>query len=340
VFSGGFDLATIVVVANGPDEIDVLRHLDSLVRKSLVVADHTAVTTRYRLFETIRQFAEDRLAESGELERTRDRHAAYFARRAMSEWDRWTSRWRDTVDWVELELDNLRSGFRWSSDRGDVAVATDIAAHVALMGFSVQLFETLAWAEELLEAASAADVSRLPRLYTAAGYACFAGRPDAARHNAHRATELEADARYDACEPGYAMFIEALGQVYCGDLDRYVELTGEVATRYGTERGYALAAYVDGLQSAGRIDEALALTEASVTAARRSESPYWLTYALWIAGMAFAHTDRRRALAAWDEGIAVVREHRVHFFEGFLARDAARVHTSDGEPDAALLLFA
>ena len=340
VFAGGFDLATIVAVANGPDEIDVLRHLDSLVRKSLVVADHTAVTTRYRLFETIRQFAEDRLAESGELERTRDRHAAHFARRAASEWDRWTSRWRDTVDWVELELDNLRSGFRWSSDRGDVEVATDIAAHVALMGFSVQLFETLAWAEELLEAASAADVSRLPRLYTAAGYACFAGRPDAARHNAHRATELEADERYDACEPGYAMFIEALGQVYCGDLDRYVELTGEVATRYGAERGYALAAYVDGLQSAGRIDEALALTEASVTAARTSESPYWLTYALWIAGMAFAHTDRRRALAAWDEGIAVVREHRVHFFEGFLARDAARVHTSDGEPDAALLLFA
>ena len=103
--------------------------------------------------------------------------------------------------------------------------------------------------------------------------------------------------------------------------------------------GYALAAYVDGLQSAGRIDEALALTEESVAAARTSGSPYWLTYALWIAGMAFAHTDRRRALAAWDEGIAVVREHRVHFFEGFLARDAARVHTSDGEPDVALLLF-
>jgi DNA-binding CsgD family transcriptional regulator len=34
-----------------------------------------------------------------------------------------------------------------------------------------------------------------------------------------------------------------------------------------------------------------------------------------------------------------VREHRVHFFEGFLARDAARLHTSDGEPEAALVLF-
>ena len=135
-------------------------------------------------------------------------------------------------------------------------MATDIAAHVALMGFSVQLFETIGVGGRAPGGGVGGRRARLPRLYTAAGYACFAGRPDAARHNAHRATELEAEGRYDACEPGYSMFIEALGQVYCGDLDRYVELTGEVATQYGAERGYALAAYVDGLQSAGRIDEA------------------------------------------------------------------------------------
>ena len=46
------------------------------------------------------------------------------------------------------------------------------------------------------------------------------------------------------------------------------------------------------------------------------------------------------AFAAWEEGVAFVREHRVHFFEGFLARDAARLHTTDGEAQAALLLFA
>ena len=56
--------------------------------------------------------------------------------------------------------------------------------------------------------------------------------------------------------------------------------------------------------------------------------------------MAFSKADARRALAAWDEGVAFVREHRVQFFEGFLARDAARLHTSDGEPEAALVLFA
>ena len=253
VFASGFDLSSICTVVHDADEIDVLRHLDSLVRKSLVVADHSATTTRYALYETIRQFAADRLADAGERERTRDVHAAQFGRRAIAEWERWNGPgWRDAVDWVELELGNLRAGFRWSTERGQMEVATDIAAHAALMGFSVQLFETLAWAEELLDAASTADVPRLPRLYAAAGYACFAGRPDAARRNAHRATELEADDRYDPCEPGYSTFIEALGQVYCGDLDRYLELTGEVAERYGAERGYGLASYVDGLQSAGR----------------------------------------------------------------------------------------
>lgn len=341
VFAGGFELANIHAVAGRGDVVDVLGYLDSLVRKSLVVADHTTSRTRYGLFETIRQFAEDRLGAAGELAATRDRHAAHFAVEASTRWDQWNGPgWRGVVDWVDAEFGNLRAAFSWSCARGEVAVATDIAAHAALMGFSVQLFETLAWAEELLPAASAADVPRLPRLYTAAGYACFAGRAEAARGNAHRAVELEGDPRYDPCEPGYAMFVEALGQVYCGDLDRYIELTGEVVRRYGSDRGYGLASYVDGLQSAGRIEEALALTEESVAAARRLGNPYWVAYALWIAGMAFSRTAARRALAAWEEGIAYVHEHRIHFFEGFIARDAARLNTSDGEPDLALGLFA
>ena len=110
--------------------------------------------------------------------------------------------------------------------------------------------------------------------------------------------------------------------------------------RYGSDRGYGLASYVDGLQSAGRIEEALALTEESVAAARRLGNPYWVAYALWIAGMAFSRTNARRALAAWEEGIAFVHEHRIGFFEGFIARDAARLNTSDGEPAVALGLFA
>ncbi|MFN8028045.1 MAG: response regulator transcription factor [Acidimicrobiia bacterium] len=77
-----------------------------------------------------------------------------------------------------------------------------------------------------------------------------------------------------------------------------------------------------------------------MVAARTLGNPYWVAYSLWIAGMAFSHRDARRAFAAWDEGTAFVRQHRVQFFEGFLARDAARLHTTDGDAEAALLLFA
>ncbi len=341
LFAGGFDLQGICAVAGATDDVEILARLDSLVRKSLVVADHAGSRTRYRLFETIRQFAENRLSETGALELMRDRHAAHFGREAATRWEHWNGPgWRDTVDWVEIELANLRAAFRWSSAQGDLVVATDIAAHATLMGFSIELFETVGWAEELLDAATAADVPRLPRLYTAAGHACFVGRAEAAAANAQRATELEAQGGYEPCEPGYATFVEALAQVYCGNLDRYVDLTSSVAKLPGQSRAYGIAAYVDGLQSAGRVEEALLLTEEAVAAAREVGNPYWIAYTLWIVGLAFSKADAQRALAAWDEGVEFVGEHGVGFFSGFMARDAARLHTSDGELDAALDLFA
>jgi predicted ATPase/DNA-binding CsgD family transcriptional regulator/class 3 adenylate cyclase len=339
VFSGGFDLASIATVV-AVDDIDVLGQLDSLVRKSMIVADHRVTRTRYRLYETIRQFAEDRLIESGRLADMRDRHAAYFAAEATARWERWNGPgWREAVDWVESELGNLRAAFQWSKQRGDISVATDVAAHAALMGFSIELFETVGWAEELLEDGADLAVPRLPRLCTAAGFACFVGRARTAVGHAHRAVELESMPGYEPCELGYATFVEALCQVYDGHLDTYVELTGSVATTFGGERGYGLASYVDGLQASGRVDEALELVDASIAAARDLGNPYWIAYALWIAGQALAKAEPKRALATWEDGVDHVREHGVHFFDGFLARDAARLHASDGEADRALALF-
>ena len=112
-----------------------------------------------------------------------------------------------------------------------------------------------------------------------------------ASEHAHRATELEGRPGYESCEPGYATFIEALGQVYCGNLDRYIELTREVAALPGPGQAYGIAAYVDGLQSAGRVEEALELTEPAMAAARELGNPYWLVYTLWIVGLAHSRSD-------------------------------------------------
>jgi predicted ATPase/DNA-binding CsgD family transcriptional regulator len=340
VFAGGFDLSSLCAVAGTTDEVDVLRLLDSLVRKSLVVAHHGDRGTRYSQFETIRTFVEETFAQATDREAARDRHAAHFAAEAATRWERWNGPgWRHEVDWVQAELANLRSAFRWSVDRGQVAVATDVAAHAALMGFSVELFETIGWAEGLLEQATRSDVRRLPRLYAAAGYACFVGRAEAATANAHRATVLEERPRYESCEPGYATFIEALGQVYCGNLEGYVELTERIAALPGSGRAYGIAAYVDGLQSSGRVDEAVALTGAAITAAHELGNPYWVAYTSWIVGLAWSRSDPQRALETWDEAVAYIAEHDISFFEGFLARDAALLHTSDGQLETALGLF-
>jgi len=340
VFAGGFDLGALCAVAGTRDDVETLRLLDSLVRKSLVVAHHGLARTRYAMFETIRTYVHEQLAELTEQDAVRDRHAAYFGSEAAARWERWNGPgWRDEVDWVRADLANLRTAYRWSSDRGQVEVATDIAAHAALMGFSVELFETIGWAEGLLEEAARADVRRLPRLYAAAGYACFVGRAAVATANAHRATELEGLSTYESCEPGYATFIEALGQVYCGNLDRYIELTREVAALPGSGRAYGIAAYVDGLQSAGQIDEAVELTDAAVDAARALDNPYWVAYTSWIVGLAWSKADPQRALETWDRAVAYIAEHDVRFFEGFMARDAALLHTTDGQLEAALTLF-
>jgi len=339
VFAGRFDVTTYAGVFAVADDIVLLRSLDRLVRGSLVVADHAQGRVRYRLLETIRQFGVNELAAAAELERCRDLHARYFAAEAAARWDDWNGPgWRGAVDWVTEELDNLRSAYGWSAGR-DVDVAADVAAHAALMGTSVELFEPVGWAESLLDAATAANVRRLPRLCTAAGYACFVGRPIPAAANARRATELERVGGYDSCEPGLAMFVEALANAYAGDLDRYLELAAAAADRSGSARAFAWPAYVDGLQASGRVDEALARVEEAVAAARDVGSPFWIAYALWIAGLALSKSDPSRALSAWDEGVEFVRAHGVRFFDGFLSRDAARLHTTEGDLATALTLF-
>jgi predicted ATPase/DNA-binding SARP family transcriptional activator len=85
VFAGGFGLAAVGAVCCGGDQAAALDLVDQLAGKSLVVAEPAAGGTRYRLLETIRQYAAGRLAEAGEAEQARRRHAETFLRLAEEE---------------------------------------------------------------------------------------------------------------------------------------------------------------------------------------------------------------------------------------------------------------
>jgi predicted ATPase/DNA-binding CsgD family transcriptional regulator/tetratricopeptide (TPR) repeat protein len=339
VFVGGFDLAAYLGVFGLEDDVAELRSLDRLVRSSLVIAEHDGGLIRYRLLETIRQFGIDELADAGLLDASRQRHARWFAGEVVERWSAWNGPgWAAAVEWVKVELADLRAAFVWARDR-DVEVAVDVAAHAALIGVSGHLFEPISWAEGVLEAATVADVRRLPRLLSACGYAGFVGRPELAASRAEQAMALESGPGYDPCEPGLSAFIGALAHVYAGHLDRYVELAAIADGYGGSARAFGRTALVDGLQATGRVDEAIELVDSAVAAAHDVASPFWIAYALWVAGLTLTKVDPARALAAWHEGTAVVDEHGVDFFRGFLARDAARLSTTAGEADVALAQF-
>ena len=78
VFAGSFGLAQAAEVCCGGDQAAALEVIDRLAGKSLVVAEPAEDGTRYRLLETIRQYAADRLAETGGTDTARQRHAAAF----------------------------------------------------------------------------------------------------------------------------------------------------------------------------------------------------------------------------------------------------------------------
>ena len=134
VFADGFNLGGITHLCQYFDEYVMLDLVDSLVRKSLVTAQQSAGTTRYGLLETIRKFAEDQLAATGNTGEVRDRHARYYAAQAVAFWDVWDGpSYHAASDWVEVEFANLRAGFRWASDRADLDTATAIAAHTSML---------------------------------------------------------------------------------------------------------------------------------------------------------------------------------------------------------------
>ena len=120
VFLGGFDLEAAQAVA-GTTEVEryqVLDQLTLLVDKSLVVSENTSGRTRYRLLETVRQYALEKLGESGEADDVRARHRDHYL--AMAEVLNYPARsdYLEQLQHADTEIDNLRAAFGWSLETG------------------------------------------------------------------------------------------------------------------------------------------------------------------------------------------------------------------------------
>jgi non-specific serine/threonine protein kinase len=160
VFAGGWtlDAAESACSGQGIESRDVLGLLGQLVDKSLVVVDAaTKRLVRYRLLETIRQYALERLVASGDLARMARQHAAYYLMLAEQAEARLTGTEQGVwFDVVEREHENIRSALRASVQ----ARASEQAARIggALWRFWATrgyLTEGRAWLEQILQSTDA-----------------------------------------------------------------------------------------------------------------------------------------------------------------------------------------
>jgi predicted ATPase/class 3 adenylate cyclase len=133
VFGGGWtlDAATAICADETIEDWTILDLLQSLVDKSMVVAELSGSEQRYRLLESTRQYAHELLEKSGELEPMQTRHAAYFLNSVRQAYERYWS--TPTKAWIALlqpENDNLRGALDWA-----LGEKRDVELGAALAGF-------------------------------------------------------------------------------------------------------------------------------------------------------------------------------------------------------------
>lgn len=335
VFAGGFDLAGAQAVSNLGDTYATLDLLDALVRKSLLVADQSAARTRFSMLETIRQFAEEQLVQSGEAERARAAHAHYFAGReadVLALWD--SADQRDSYDWFVAELANLRVAFRWASDHGDLDTAASIALLATLLGTRVEQYEPVAWAEELIAPARAAQHRRLVQLYNMASQCYAAGRVVEAVSYADSALSLIDSGLYDEIPyEGEAW----LGGVYLseGRPERFVQVCRNMVARHPRNH-FAIACLTLALTTVGENDEAVAISANLPSAADAARNPEVASYALLAYGIAQRDMDPESAYAAHRKGSKIAQDSGNRQLETFHAGNLARIAALHGEPLDAL----
>ena len=109
--------------------LETLDHVDGLVRRSMLIAEEDATTTRYRMLETIRQYAAERLEATGDAAETSRAHLDWCTAFVHEAGEQLSG--PDDAAWVarmEREVDNIRTALRFAVSIGDLDAAQTLLA--------------------------------------------------------------------------------------------------------------------------------------------------------------------------------------------------------------------
>jgi predicted ATPase/class 3 adenylate cyclase len=334
VFAGGFTLeaAEAVTAGDGLEADAVLEVLASLVSRSLVDADTEDVEARYRLLETIRQYAQDRLAEGGDVDRMGGRHAAYytdFGQRAIA-----NVSWADGLVWerrLDVESDNFRAALAWAIDTR----ATDTAVRLLGMWDTPtrdlsdyrDMVSTVHWATDLVLSLSGASASATypAALVVGAWCAWSRGDPELALQRCDEA--VTAGERLGTDASPSLLGVRSNIELSEGRADDAVEHAGQAV---GLARALGPSELMQALRYSALArtlvgDRAAAVAQAEEIVALRHQVPDARTRqgALVVAAFALADSEPERALALAREVVGLLGPEQTQTVVWAIAGDIA-----------------
>jgi len=326
VFAAGFTLDTVAGIC-GDDgvapcgaEQTTLDLLSSLVNKSLVVASTLGRTeARYRMLESIREYALEKMSQAGEAARLRDRHLDLFLARAEEAAPRLGDAYQQLwLAWLEAEHDNLRAALAWSLEGGRVEAGLRIAnALVRFWEIRGHVEEGLAWFERLLaQADPGIPLNVRVNSYTFASFMeMFLGHAAASMSFARAAVDLaEAAGSEDPAILGFALSGLATAARAANDYRTAFSVTERIIPMYRESGspfllGMALLGQGGVAIELGAYESARALLEESLSLARGAGDAFRAGHALNSLGdLARCEKSYAAAKTAYEESVALLRE--------------------------------
>ena len=334
VFAGGFTLDAAEAVAAGVDveAFDVLDGVAHLVDKSLVVAEHQGEGTRYRLLETIRHYALERLDDAGETDTVRRRHAEWcvdFATRTNA-----GMRSPDEVVWttrLERECDNIRAGVTWAAgvDDADLAIRQIGALTVWSLVHRTIGYRLAPLADIALGASGALDHPHAPRVLAirCADHLHHA-RAEAGERDAREGIRLVREGHAEpSFEPWSGLYNVLVFSTRTEDFA--AEVDGFVAAGLATGDPFdevAVDTCMAGwLFTLNRGDESLEHGERALVLARQLRNPSLTMYSAFGLGGALLRRDPDRARALLLEAVDLGRQVETDFWVGLALGRLVRI---------------
>jgi len=353
VFAGNWTLEAVEAICaeetaqGGGEGEDVLGVLTQLVNKSLVIAEEQDGEVRYRLLETIRHYAHEKLVDAGQVEEMCRRHWEWCLRLAEEAEPKLRS--MEQAVWLnrlETEHDNLRAALGRLLSAGEGEIAARLAG--ALWQFWVthsHLSEGRHWLDAILANRSSLSASALSKVLLVAGeLARYQG--DFERARALHTQRLMLHRKLGDNE-GIADALNYLGAVafYQGDQEQAAKLCEESLARYrklGNKQGAASSLLCLAVAALFRREykRAAALCEESIALRRQLHDRSFLVFSL--CGLTLATTlqgDYERAIQACQEALTVSQDLGHKNGLAFSLEAMAGIAGAQGQAERAAKLF-